>query len=62
MQLGKKSIWGIFLLFAICSISYATPPSNSTMQLTCPYWYGTFDAAGFSDAMYWGNSPYHPHG
>lgn len=59
---NKGVLLGLVLIVIFgCSNIYAADPSSSTMQLTCPYWYGTFDAAGFSDDFYWDNSPYHPH-
>jgi parallel beta-helix repeat protein len=47
------------VVFGLSIEGYAADPSSSTMQLTCPYWYGTFDAAGYSDGIYWGESPIH---
>jgi len=49
------------IVFSLCPNVNAADPSTSKMTLTCPYWDGTFDAAGFSDDVWWGNSPYHPH-
>ena len=57
----------LLLISSMITTSMATDPSDETFTIgddtpltdEAPYFYGTFDAAGFSDIIYWGDSPNH---
>jgi len=68
MNLPRKVVWTLYVLLLIPqSIIYATSPSEGTVHLYTPFPHpdgildATLDAAGYSDAINWGRSGYHPH-
>jgi hypothetical protein len=59
-------IISIMSLFFIASETKAYRPSEQTLTIgnsnqAIPYFWGTLDASGFSDAIYWGYGPNHPY-
>jgi hypothetical protein len=52
----------IFAVLFLTQNADAAKPSEAYQSwINCDYWDTIFDAAGYTDEMNWGNSPYHPH-
>lgn len=69
---NRSVLFSFALIFGVlCGSSYATLPNEATLTLgntykrdvlgvaTPPYFYATLDAAGYSDAVYYGLSERH---
>ena len=52
----------VFFTLVLCTSITAASPTDWHVMIGSPYWFGDFDAAGYSDWWWWGQSNRHPYG